>query len=282
LNRQYFVTDIDGTLLRSDASVSDLTVEVINRVLAEGHVVSFATARSLLSARPLVSRIHWTHPIIIYNGALVVDPEAESILWGKFISKELTTSVLTVGRHFDVVPLLFGIDSDGQQRVWHESAMQKGPQRFAESRSGDPRFGSRDPLTLHSNEQVMMLTYIAREAQLVPFKTSLTKTFGDQVHIHFTRDTYLRDFFFLEISHPEANKEAALDAWVSMVGCERNDVTVFGDNLNDVGLFARSGRRIAVANAHAELKSIADEVVGSNDEDGVAHYIESRLWGSPD
>lgn len=77
---RYFVTDLDGTLLRSDASVSDLTVDVVTRALHEGRVVSFATARSWISAKPQVHRIPWRHPIIVYNGAIILDPVTEDTL----------------------------------------------------------------------------------------------------------------------------------------------------------------------------------------------------------
>lgn len=77
---RYFVTDLDGTPLRSDASVSDLTVDVVTRALHEGRVVSFATARSWISAKPQVHRIPWRHPIIVYNGAIILDPVTEDTL----------------------------------------------------------------------------------------------------------------------------------------------------------------------------------------------------------
>ena len=102
---------------------------------------------------------------------------------------------------------------------------------------------------------------------------------GGRIHVHFARDTYLRDYYFLELSHPKANKEDAMKAWAPLVGCSPTDVTVFGDNLNDIGLFRGAGKRLAVANGHDDLKAIADDVIAPNNEDGVAQYI-SRLMGT--
>lgn len=51
----------------------------------------------------------------------------------------------------------------------------------------------------------------------------------------------------------------------------------FGDNLNDVGMFLAAGRKIAMENAHSEILNMADEVVSSNDQDGVAAYVEANL-----
>jgi len=264
MDRQYFVTDLDGTLLRSDATLSDFTADVINRTLAEGHVFSFATARSFISAKPLVGLIRWTYPVIIYNGALIIDPQTERILNGKFLSNNSTTQILELGRQIGLMPLVFGIEPSGMQRVWHEEFTNDGQRRFVESRPGDRRFRTRKPLSLSHSDQVIMLTYIATESELHPFKERLIETFHEQIHVHFTRDTYLRDYYFLEISHPHANKEDAMKTWASLVGCLPSDVTVFGDNLNDIGLFRGAGKRIAVANAHQELRSMANEIIGTN------------------
>jgi len=277
MDRQHFLTDLDGTLLRSDATLSDFTVDVINRTLAEGHVFSFATARSYISAKPIIKRIHWSYPVIIYNGALIIDPQSERILHGKLLPNDMTTRILELGRQSGLVPLVFGIEASGIQRVWHETLSNDGQRKFVESRHGDPRFERREPFILVDGDQVIMLTYIASESELYPFKDRLVEMLGDQIHVHFTRDTYLRDYYFLEISHPHANKEDAMKAWSQLVGCASSDVTVFGDNLNDLGLFRGAGKRIAVANAHNDIKSMADEIAGANDQDGVVKYIKTML-----
>ncbi|HUC90446.1 MAG TPA: type II pantothenate kinase [Paenibacillus sp.] len=65
------------------------------------------------------------------------------------------------------------------------------------------------------------------------------------------------------------------------VGCEPAEVTVFGDHLNDLGLFVLAGRKVAVANAHERIAELADERTASNDEDGVARYINHVLAREP-
>lgn len=274
---RYFVTDLDGTLLRSDASVSDLTVEVVTRALHAGQVVSFATARSWISAKTQVHRIPWQHPIIVYNGAIILDPVTEDTLWGRFLDRDVAANILALGDTLDLVPLIFGRDATGRDCVWNASPLPHGPSHFKESRPHDPRFEARDPLRILPGDQVLMLTYIAEESQVAALQDRARETFAGYVHIHVTRDTYLHDYWFLELSHPDANKAAALQAWASLVGCDAGMVTVFGDNLNDLGLFAAGGHRIAVKNAHRELKSRADEVIASNDDDAVAHYLARHL-----
>ncbi|MNW08813.1 putative phosphatase YwpJ [compost metagenome] len=71
-----------------------------------------------------------------------------------------------------------------------------------------------------------------------------------------------------------------LRLWAELVGCTSEDVTVFGDNLNDTRMFLEAGRKVAVANAHPEILLLADEIVMSNDEDGVAVYIAACIDGT--
>lgn len=277
VRRPYFVSDLDGTLLRTDAELSDVTVDVVTHALQAGYVVSFATARSWVSAKPQVDRIPWTHPIIVYNGALILDPVTDDMLWGRFLERDVAGAILDLGKTLNMVPLIFGRDATGLDRVWHSSTLQHGPRLFRQSRSQDPRFLSRDPLRTLPGDQVLMLTYIAEESKVAALQDMANEKFRGQVHIHVTRDNYLHDYWFLEFSHLEANKAAALRVWSLLVGCDAKLVTVFGDNLNDMGLFTAAGRRVAVGNARQELQVVADEVIGSNDEDAVALYIAQHL-----
>nr|WP_275691071.1 HAD hydrolase family protein [Paenibacillus aceris] len=110
-----------------------------------------------------------------------------------------------------------------------------------------------------------------------PLKKAVAYVFGSEIHIHMMKDNYIENHYFLEFSHPKANKQEGLLLWAKHVGCTSEDITVFGDNLNDVGMFLAAGRKIAVENAHPEILTMADEIILSNDQDGVAAYMEARL-----
>lgn len=82
---------------------------------------------------------------------------------------------------------------------------------------------------------------------------------------------------FLEICPTGVTKAAGLAVVCDVVGVSASDVLAFGDMPNDVPMLAWAGRGVAVANAHPELKAVADEVTRSNDEDGVASYLAALL-----
>ena len=80
-----YVTDLDGTLLRSDERISDLTNEIINGLIERGLLFSYATARSYQTSHKVTSGLNASFPLIVYNGAMVVDNKS-----GEFLIKNIS------------------------------------------------------------------------------------------------------------------------------------------------------------------------------------------------
>ncbi|KRE93296.1 haloacid dehalogenase [Paenibacillus sp. Soil766] len=273
MNINYFLTDLDGTLLNSHAKPSDYTISVITSALERGMVISYATARSYQSSQAVVSAIPWRYPLVLYNGAMLFDPVEKRVLGGRWLDCELSNTIIQLGKSFGITPLLFALDDQDNERVHHEKLVRSGDLQFRASRPNDPRFQEVDEVCSTAALRTLILTYIGLVEELLPLKTAVQEVMGSEVHVHLMKDNYIAGHYFLEFSHPEANKQMGLRLWAELVGCTSDDVTVFGDNLNDTGMFLEAGRKIAVANAHPEIVQLADEIVVSNDENGVAVYI---------
>jgi Cof subfamily protein (haloacid dehalogenase superfamily) len=273
-----FVTDLDGTLLRSDATLSEFTRTTLTEALARGYMVTFATARSYTSAMTVVSAVPWKYPIALYNGALIMDPLTKTIIAGNWLSPQVSNDVMEIGRQQGLLPLLFAIDADDRERVLHEELTRPGDIGFFRSRPGDPRFAQVDRLICPDDYKTLILTYIGTYNELVGFRDKLVGgSMADHIHLHFQKDGYLPDQYFLEVSHPHANKGDGLRLLADRLGFDLGEFTVFGDNLNDLGMFEAAGTKLAVANAHPDLKRIATQVIGSNNDDGVATYIRRMV-----
>jgi Cof subfamily protein (haloacid dehalogenase superfamily) len=278
MEKLYFLTDLDGTLLRSNSTLSAFSQQVFTAALEDGHVVSYATARSYTSSQTLVSTIPWQFPVILYNGALILDPLTQTTVGGAWLSHDITIEVISLGKSLDQVPFLFLLDENQHELVLHEPLRRIGEQGFFASRPNDRRFHEIPLLQLnHLDKKVMIVTYIGVYEELKPFYDALKLRYGTDIYLHFTLDTYLKDQYFLEVSDPLANKGAATLKWAELVGCLPEQVIVFGDNLNDLGMFEAGGKRLAVSNARPELQEKADSIIGSNDEDSVAHYMQGLL-----
>jgi len=196
------------------------------KVERDGHVIAFATARSLVSAKPHVAQVHWRHPVVLFNGALIMDPTNNQVIRGYFLDGEMAAEAVSIGRSFGVTPFVFQMSDDGREEVQYENIHNDGERGYLQSRANDPRFRRVDAIIVAPAVRIMALSYIAPRRELERLYEALRAQFGD--------------------------------------------------NLNDLGLFAAAGQRVAVANAHPDLKAMADRVVASHDENGVARYIASR------
>jgi Cof subfamily protein (haloacid dehalogenase superfamily) len=278
MDKQYILTDLDGTLLRSESTLSPFSKDTLSAALDAGHVVSYATARSYASSQTKVSAIPWKYPLILYNGALLIDPLTQKTITGSWLSHELTHDLILLGKKYDQTPFLFHLDENEEESVLHEQLRKEGEQGFYNSRPNDRRFHQVPSLQFnHPSQKALIVTYIGTYTELKPFYEDILEKYREHVRIHFSLDTYLKDQYFLEISHPDANKKEAALRWAELVGCDPKQMIVFGDNFNDFGLFEAAGLRLAVSNARPELKQKADKIIESNDQDGVAHYIKQML-----
>jgi hydroxymethylpyrimidine pyrophosphatase-like HAD family hydrolase len=86
---------------------------------------------------------------------------------------------------------------------------------------------------------------------------------------------------FIELCPPGVTKASGLAVALERYGVDRRDVLVFGDMPNDLPMFGWAGRSVAVANAHPDVLAVADDLTGTNDQDGVADYLERLLWADP-
>ena len=127
---------------------------------------------------------------------------------------------------------------------------------------------------IRAMEMNLKLVYFGEYNTLSPLAKHLEHTFGKALEYKLSPEKY-SDGWFLTILHPEGDKAHALNKVMEYLERDADDVTVFGDSVNDIGMFKLAGTSVAVSNALDEVKAVADVVLPhSNDEDGVARYLE--------
>ena len=119
---------------------------------------------------------------------------------------------------------------------------------------------------------VVYLSLAGKEEATRPVRDALAAVGG--LNVHFYRDIYERDFFYLEACAAGVSKKTAAGRIRELTGADR--LVGFGDNLNDLSLFEACDERVAVANASDEVKRAADLVIGANAEDAVVKFIMER------
>ena len=267
-----YVSDLDGTLLRSDETLSTYTCETLNRLTAQGMLFSYATARSYNTSRKVTAGLNANFPLIVYNGVFIVDNADGGIIISNYFSEDVKATIADITAH-GVYPIVYSMIDGEQKFSYVRNNYSKGTAEFAASRKGDRRdnpVSSEDELLLG---RIFYVTCIDDEAKLEP----LYDKYRDIHHCVFSKDIYSGEQW-LEMIPKGISKATAARQLKEHLGCER--IVAFGDGKNDIELFEAADESCAVENADDELRAAATHVIGSNNADGVVKWIEQDFTSS--
>ncbi len=271
-NKPIYITDLDHTFLRSDLSISDFSAQIWNKK-AESSIMTIATARSFQKSQELLKKIHINAPMILLDGTIVITPERELIDL-KTINKELGDAIVDVGSRFDIDPFIIGVKDKALNEAFLYPRKLNDYQRdVLKGYKDDPRMQFNP--SNQSMEQNLKIVYFGYEEQLRPLYEEIQKVFGKSIEAKLSPEKY-GGGYFLTLLHPEGDKAHAMQKVMEYLGRGHEEITVFGDSVNDLGMFKLAGTSVAVSNALDEVKAVADLVLPhSNDEDAVAKYLKS-------
>ena len=268
-----YITDLDHTFLRSDLSISTYSSEVWNKQ-SKTALMGVATARSFTKSQELLKKLQLNTPMILLDGAIIVTAE-KKLMDLKVFDKALGDAIVEVGLQFDIDPFIIGIkDSNIHEAFLYPRKLNDYQKDVLKGYKDDPRMQfNPDNRTM---EQNLKIVYFGYKEQLLPLYQEIIKIFGDSIEAKLSPEKY-GGGYFLTLLHPEGDKAHALKKVMAYLERDAKDLTVFGDSVNDIGMFKLAGTSVAVSNALDEVKSIANVVLPhSNDEDGVAKYLQKR------
>jgi len=268
--KSIYITDLDHTFLRTDQSISAFSTEVWNNKSKEA-ILSVATARSYQKTHDFLDKLHLDAPMILLDGTMIVSPD-KKLIDLKTMNKALGDAIVEVGLEFDIDPFIIGLKDMQLNEIFLYPRKLNEHQKFVlKGYKNDPRmqFNPKNK-TMDMN---LKIVYFGDYETLKPLTVKLKETFEDAIECKLSPEKY-SDGYFLTILHPEGDKAHALQKVMDYLGRDPADVTVFGDSVNDIGMFKLAGTSVAVSNALNEVKAVADVVLEhSNDEDGVAKYL---------
>ena len=266
--RTLYVSDLDGTLLRSNERTSEYTNSVINRLTAQGMLFSYATARSFHTAKKVTAGMTAKIPLIVYNGAFIIDNVTGERMLEQYFDDSVQ-NLLTDLFAQKVYPIVYAF-VDGQEKFsFVPDLCTHGMRLFLDSRKGDVRTRSVSSTQALCAGHIFYITCIDEPERLLPLYEKYRGTY----HCVYQRDIY-SGAQWLEIMPQEATKANAIRQLKALLHCER--LVVFGDGRNDIDMFQLADESYAVENADDELKQLAAAVIPSNDADGVAHWLEQH------
>ncbi len=267
-----FLTDLDHTFLRNDLTISDHSKTTWN-TMAQNHIMGIATARTYKKSEQFLQGLHINTPMILLDGSLIISPE-KKILDMKTLSNEMGNEIIECGVKLGIYPFVLALkDQHLNEAFLYPTQTNSHQKELLKRYKGD------DNLQECSNIKAMKdnfkLVYFGEKEQLEELQDNLQSIFKDEIKYILAPEAYL-GCYFLTLLHKDADKAHGLQKVHEITQIDYKEFTVFGDNLNDVGMFKLAHTSVAVANAHKELKELATFVSEfSNNEDAVAKYLQS-------
>jgi Cof subfamily protein (haloacid dehalogenase superfamily) len=252
------LSDVDGTLVRSDKSLSDASIEAVAALHDAGIRFAVTSGRPPRGMEMLVEPLALRTPLAAFNGGLLVEPEMD-VLEERTLPPSVVSDAIALLERFELSVWVYRgadwlvRDPDGPH-VEHEShTVQFEPTvvaGFLETSNVAKIVGVSDDY-----DAVATAADAAREE------------LGE--HVSASRSQP----YYLDVTHPLANKGAVVGFLSERYSIGPEGIATIGDMPNDVLMFARSGLSIAMGNAHREVQRAARRVTTSNDDDGFANAV---------
>lgn len=256
-------TDLDGTLLREDATVSARTREALAAVTAAGAAHIIVTGRAVPWTRHILDDLGYDGLAVCGQGAQVYHAGEHKLLTSVTLDRQLAGSALSK-IEAETGPLAVAVSRDGLDGEVLFSPgyrVHEGPL---------PAVAEDDPVRLWA--EPLNKVYIQHPTLDDDELTRIARaTVGDMVAV------VMAGAGIVEILPLGLSKATGLSLAARRLGVKAADTIAFGDMPNDIPMFGWARYGVAMANAHDELKAVADEITVSNEDDGIAVVLEKLL-----
>jgi HAD superfamily hydrolase (TIGR01484 family) len=255
-------TDLDGTLLRSDDTVSERTRDALAAAAAAGAAHLVVTGRAVPWTRHILDELGYDGLAVCGQGAQVYDAGAHRLLTSVTLDRQLA-GVALAKIEAEVGPLRLAASRDGL-----DGEVLTGPGYALQGGLPAVPFTDAGDLWAAPLNKIYIQHPTLSDDELAE---AATRAAGGFVTVT------MAGAGIVELLPLGLSKATGLSLAARRLGVRRTETIAFGDMPNDLPMFAWSDRGVAMANAHAELKAVADEVTASNDEDGIAVVLERLL-----
>jgi Cof subfamily protein (haloacid dehalogenase superfamily) len=268
-----YISDLDGTLLSPNATLSKRTVSILNDLMGQGLSFTAATARSIASVKYILKDLKLTLPIILMNGVCIYDPINLNYINVETFNREDARILISMIEDNNLKGFLYTLN-DGKLATYYEELSNRSLKDFYEERVNkySKTFTRVDNFATLVNEPIIYFTLMDYKENLEQLNQMVKKL--PNINSVFYKDNYIKDMWYLEIFSKKASKFHAVQYLRSYLAVDT--VIGFGDNQNDMALFDACDKSFAVDNAISELKNRADGIIGSNTKDAVAIWLSQN------
>lgn len=259
------VSDFDGTLRRSDDTVSEHTKKVIAEFKRRGGIFTISTGRMHKAIASRIADVGLTgrFPLMSFQGAFIRDSESGDVLLKLPIERDFAIEVANECKRLNIYCHYYTFDELYIPEITESNTIYCKLNRITPTVVGD--------LAAHlknNREEIAKVLCIVDTDKIQAAQKTLNAKFGDRASVFISAPQ------LLEVVSSKAGKGNGLKFAAKLNNIDLSETIAVGDEMNDYTMIQAAGLGVAVSNANEKLKSVADYITLSNDEDGVAAVIE--------
>ena len=257
------VSDVDGTLLTKDKTLTDGAKDGVRRLHDAGVGFTITSSRPTIGMRFLIEPLAITLPVGAFNGSCIVDPQMNTIEQ-HLIPASAVKRGLGVLNEFGVDIWLFTSDKwltrrgDGEYVPLEKRAIRADPTVVAD-------------FTPFLSTACKIVGSSTDSALLQRCEVAMQKALGAQAAAVRSQS------YYLDVTPPGYDKGTFVQAMARRLDISTDAVATIGDMQNDLAMFRNSGVSIAMGNATDDVKKVATHVTASNEDEGFAGAVEMIL-----
>ena len=245
--------DLDGTLLRDDKTISEKTLLAILDCRKQGMMIGVSTSRSRKNSMIFIDKL--CPDVLICSGGAYVLYKDKAVHVAEFTNDEVMKLIADARR---ICRENVGITVDTlDEHYWNQVVEEKNWGGSIYTDFSDFK---------ESSLKICVEIFDDEHADV------MKKLYPEYDFIRFS------DGNWYKFTKKDATKENAILKLCEYCGIKADEVMAFGDDYADIGMLSLCGKGVAMGNAIDEVKEIADVVIGSNEEDGIAEYIKNQGW----
>ncbi|MCU8166783.1 Cof-type HAD-IIB family hydrolase [Vibrio vulnificus] len=260
-------SDLDGTLLAPNHQLSEFSKQTLKALHEQGYTFIFATGRHHVDVAGIRAQVGIPAYMITSNGARVHD-QHDQLMYSKNVPAELVQPVIDIVKQDpEIFVHLY------QNEEWRLNRGDEVMRKFHEETGFTYKVYDIDNAPTDGIAKIFFTHPGQDHEHLVGFENQLREAFGDQLNIAFSTP------WCLEVMAAEVSKGDALKAVAESLGLTLENCVAFGDGMNDVEMLSMAGKGLVMETSHEKVKKALpdNEIIGSNADDAVAHYLQKHL-----
>lgn len=279
-------SDMDGTLLNKESKISEKNEKAIKAIQQKGVQFMMATGREYDIVKPLLEEYQLRCKCILMNGSEIRDEEG-NILQTVNVNKNLIHDIIQISDKYNLAVEIFA-----DKGIFTTNSKEKSLEANARRIQGfRPEYSYEECIEITKKHfRFVEQQYITNLSDFLSSEVQIRRisSFHHNLDIVEQAKAEIKEkikgisvlSFFpdnIEMTDESATKGVILKKYIKELGILPEEVIVMGDSYNDISLFEEFENSYAVSNADADVMKLANHIVGSNDEDGVAQVINSLL-----